>query len=140
VPVEAAYVAAASEDPGLFQDAFGKGVIIASPTLLLALLKLVNSLWNMHKQEENAQAVLELGTKLHAKVVSFAENFEAIGTRLASVGKAYDDARGQLLTGKGNAVRLLEQLEKRGISKKKAIPAGMQREALASDDDDDEAG
>lgn len=137
VPVEAAYVAAASEDPGLFQDAFGRGVIIASPTLLLALLKLVNSLWNMHKQEENAQAVLELGNKLHAKLAGFAASFEDIGNRLGSASKAFDIARGQLLSGNGNAMRLLGQLEKRGIAARKALPLSMRRDMGGAEMEDE---
>ncbi|MGJ8670856.1 MAG: DNA recombination protein RmuC, partial [Oceanococcus sp.] len=133
VPIEAAYLAAANEDAHLFQDAFRKGVIVASPTLLLAILKLVSTLWNMHKQEENAAQVLEMAGKIHNKLVSFAGSFEDIGSRLDAAQKAYDLGFKQLAEGRGNAMSQLQKMEKLGIKVKKPLPDSV-RKALNNGD------
>lgn len=133
VPVEAAYIAAAGDDPHLFQEAFRQGVIIASPTLLLAILKLVSSLWNMHKQEEHAADILELAGKIHSKLMTFAKNFEDVGARLDSAKKAYDDSYGQLASGRGNALKMLTDMEKHGITVRKQLPTKMQRATQLED-------
>ena len=127
VPIEAAYIAAAGEDAHLFQEAFRKGVIVASPTLLLTILKLVTTIWNMHRQEENAEKVIELAGKIHNKLVSFTQSFTDIGAKLASASESYEKSHGQLIDGRGSAMKMLLDMEKRGIKVKKSLPDKMIR-------------
>jgi len=45
VPIEAAFAAALQADPDLFQEAYGRHIVIVSPTTLLATLRVIDSLW-----------------------------------------------------------------------------------------------
>ncbi len=127
VPIEGAMLEALHQDPGLYTDAVNSNVIITGPTMLHALLRLINNLWNMHRQEEHAQAVLEQGAKIHHKLMNFAESFEEVGSRLESAHEFFGRARGQLLEGRGNAIKLLADLEALGVKTRKSLPQSMQR-------------
>ncbi|MGA1207425.1 MAG: DNA recombination protein RmuC [Gammaproteobacteria bacterium] len=132
VPVEPAFSAAFDVAPTLFTDALSQGVVIASPTTLLALLRTVEHVWRVEHQNRNTREIADLGGKLFDQFVLFAESFEEIGDRLQRSQDAYEKARGRLSTGRGNLVRRAEQLRALGANAARALP-----ETLKQDGSDD---
>lgn len=132
VPVEAAFLEALRRDPGLYDYAFERKIIVVGPSNLLASLRLVAQLWRTEAQNRNAKAIAERGAALYDKFVGFAEDLGKVGDALDRAHKAHQDALGKLSTGRGNLVRQAEMLRKLGVAPTKRLPP-----ALADDGSDD---
>ncbi|MBV8245311.1 MAG: DNA recombination protein RmuC [Candidatus Eremiobacteraeota bacterium] len=96
VPGEAFLSAACTENPDLIEHGAAKGVYIASPLTLIALLRSYALGWQQRRQEENAKKIAELGRDLYDRVRVFAGHFTAIGQSLSKAVSAYNSAVGSL--------------------------------------------
>ncbi|MDN5559570.1 MAG: DNA recombination protein RmuC, partial [Ruaniaceae bacterium] len=85
LPAESFLQVAIEQDPHLQTDAYAAGVIIATPTVLVAMLRTVAHTWKAEALAENAQQVLESGKELYKR-------FSVMGGHLARLGKAIDSA------------------------------------------------
>ncbi|MEM9233351.1 MAG: DNA recombination protein RmuC, partial [Pseudomonadota bacterium] len=65
IPGESFFTAAIEARPTLFEDAFQKDVLIATPTTLIAILKSIAQSWRLQKASENAQVVAGLAQDLY---------------------------------------------------------------------------
>ena len=126
VPVEPAFSAAFETQPQLFTDALAQGVVIASPSTLLALLRTVEHVWRIEHQNHNTRQIADLGGKLYDQFVLFAESFQDVGDKIRRSQEAFDKAGQRLSLGRGNLVRRAEQLKALGVSSTKQMPAELQ--------------
>ena len=126
VPVEPAFSAAFETQPQLFTDALAQGVVIASPSTLLALLRTVEHVWRIEHQNRNTRQIADLGGKLYDQFVLFAESFQDVGDKIRRSQEAFDKAGQRLSLGRGNLVRRAEQLKALGVSSTKKMPAELQ--------------
>ncbi|MDP3871468.1 MAG: DNA recombination protein RmuC [Methyloversatilis sp.] len=125
VPVEPAFMLAATSDNTLFEDAFSRNVLLVSPSTLLAVLRMVANVWRQESQGRNAQLIAEQGARLYDKFVGFVEDLEEIGKRIDQTQKAYQDAHGKLSSGRGNLVRQVENLRRLGVKPARQLRAGL---------------
>ncbi len=134
VPVEAALLTALQEDDSLYSDAYRSKVILVTPSTLMAVVKLAEGLWTLQKRKESADEIAEAGRKLYEKLSNFAQTFVDVGAAIEDAQRTYDKARGQLATGKGNAIRLAEQLKELGVTPAagKGMPAPLLEHAEES--------
>jgi len=95
IPGEAFFSAALEEDPSLIEQG-SNGVILATPTTLIALLKAVYYGWNQENLTANAQAISALGRELYKRVSVMTGHFESLGNRLKGAVTSYNDAIGSL--------------------------------------------
>lgn len=126
VPVEPTFSAAFETQPQLFTDALAQGVVIASPSTLLALLRTVEHVWRIEHQNRNTRQIADLGGKLYDQFVLFAESFQDVGDKIRRSQEAFDKAGQRLSLGRGNLVRRAEQLKALGVSSTKKMPAELQ--------------
>jgi DNA recombination protein RmuC len=92
VPGEAFLSAACTENPDLIEYAATKGVYIASPLTLMALLRSYALGWQQRQQEENAKKIAEAARVLYDRMRSFIGHFSAIGGNLEKANDAYNKA------------------------------------------------
>ena len=65
IPSDGLLAAAGQEDPSLIDDALSAGVVLASPSTLLGLLKTVALNWQQADLSRSAHQILDLGRDLH---------------------------------------------------------------------------
>jgi DNA recombination protein RmuC len=110
LPLEAAFSAALEQDRGLIEDGMASGVVLATPTTLIALLKAVHYGWRQQEMAANAERIGQTGRELYDRVCVFLEHFERIGDGLGRAAKAYDAAVGSYESRvRPSAERLAEQ-------------------------------
>ena len=139
VPIEAAFAAALQADPELFQEAYGRHIVIVSPTTLLATLRVIDSLWRQERQSQNAREIAERAGALYDKFAAFIQDLDEIGSRLQQLDKAYLGARNKLTDGRGNLVGRAEQLKLLGARASKRLPVDWLERAGAEAPQLDEA-
>jgi DNA recombination protein RmuC len=84
------------ENPGLMDDAMGRNVMLATPSSLVALLKVVSSGWRQTALAENAAEIRRLGEELYKRLAVFGEHLGRLGKSLGSSVDSFNRAIGSL--------------------------------------------
>ncbi len=121
VPIEPAYLLALHRENRLFNEAYDRGIVMVSPTTLIASLKIISTTWKHEYQNKNALEIADRGKHLLDKFIGFAEDFEKIGDQIERTTTTYHDAMKKLRDGKGSLVSQARQLEKLGVKATKKL-------------------
>ena len=92
MPGEAFLYAAVEQDGSLIEDSMRNGVIVATPTTLIALLKAIEFGWRQEELTENAEEIQKHGKELYDRIVVFATHFQRVGAGVGTVVDAYNSA------------------------------------------------
>jgi DNA recombination protein RmuC len=125
VPIESALYAALQHDPDLLFEAHRQGVYFVTPTSLIPTLKLVAVLWQGAESHERFDEMLRLAGSLLDKLAGFSESFARIEQRLQQATEAWQQARNQLVDGKGNVQRIAIRMRQLGARHTKALHASL---------------
>lgn len=87
VPGEHFLAAALDQDPALWDYAFERKVLLATPTNLIAIARTVAAVWRQEKLANQAREIAALGKELYARM-------SVMGAHIARVGKNLDQATG----------------------------------------------
>jgi DNA recombination protein RmuC len=96
LPGDQFLASALAERPELLENALKLGVIIATPSTLIALLKTVAYGWRQSAVAENAATIRELGQELYRRLGNFMGHIGKIGQQLNKAVEAYNSAVGSL--------------------------------------------
>jgi len=96
IPSESSLSSAFSQDPSLFEFAIERHVFVASPVLLLALLRSVAYGWQQQQITENAREIAQKGKELYERIIRFLDLFQKTGKGLGQAVDAYDKAVGSM--------------------------------------------
>jgi DNA recombination protein RmuC len=94
LPGEHLYSSALEVDPTLIEDAMAKHVLIATPTILLTMLRSVAYGWQQERVAESAREISLLGRELHGRLVKLSGLMATLGKRLNSAVAAYNETVG----------------------------------------------
>ncbi|MBT4865004.1 MAG: DNA recombination protein RmuC [Planctomycetaceae bacterium] len=95
---EASYSAALEQDPSLLEEGPEKGVIIATPTTLIALLRTVAYGWREEQLAQNAKEISDLGKELYKRIATVGEHVGKLGKSLSGANDAYNKFVGSFET------------------------------------------
>jgi DNA recombination protein RmuC len=96
IPADSTFIAALDQDAELIEWAAQRGVLMASPLTLIAVLKAVAVGWREEQLAENARAISSLGQDLYQRISVFTTRFTALGRRLNSTVTGFNEAAGSL--------------------------------------------
>ncbi len=136
LPVESAFTLAMEHDQTLFRDAYDRGIILVSPSTLLATLRTVNNIWRFDDQNRNARKIAAQAGAIHDQFVLVAESLEDVGRQIDKSHEAWQLTRQRLVSGRGNLVRRLEDLKAMGARTRRSIPEDLRVAALELEDCD----
>ncbi|GAB7140828.1 DNA recombination protein RmuC [Deferribacterales bacterium RsTz2092] len=114
MPFEQAYLEALGADKTLFDYAFQHKVAITTPSMLIPMLRIVDTLWKLDKQNKGVERIVEYANKLYEKYDGVITAFMGIDTHLDKAKEAYNTAFGRLNKGSGNVLGWLEKIRKEG--------------------------
>lgn len=134
LPSEAAYVEALRGDFELQREALAANIALVSPTTLMPILRTVENLWRLDKQERNAEAIAARAGALYDKFVGFTKDLDKVSRNLDTVNKSLGEARSKLTDGRGNLVRQAEMLRDMGAKTAKQTPKNWLEEARLGED------
>jgi len=119
LPGESFFRAALERDASLLEYAWERKVLVASPVILIGLLRAVATGWQEHQLAENAQRIAEVGKDLHDRIRVFAEHLSRVGKGLKGATDAYNAAVGSYERNLEPGARKLAEL---GASSGKELP------------------
>jgi len=110
--------AALSRQPTILEDAATRGVILASPSTLIGLLRAVAVGWHEHRLSEQAEALFELGKELHDRAAVAFEHAGKLGDSIRQSVERYNRLVGSIDT---RLVPTLKKFEESGAKSGKAL-------------------
>ena len=125
VPIEPALTLAMQTDPNLYNEGYDKNIVIVSPSILMAALRLVANIWRQENQNKNAEEIAKQGADLYDKFVGFIEDMIIMGRKLDDAKKSYEESMKKLSTGTGNLVRRSEKMKELGLKTSKSLPSSI---------------
>ena len=119
IPGEHFLTAALEQDPQLWEWAFERRVLLATPTNLVAIARTVATVWKQEKLAAEAGKIAELGKELHSRLATMAEHVASVGSNLSRMNNAYNKMVGSL---ESQVLTQARRFEDFGAGSAKEIP------------------
>ncbi len=111
LPSESLLAEATQADPTLLDYALNTGIVLSSPSSLLALLRAVASVWSSSAASSEAREVVKLGRELVDRIRVFVNHLDKLGKSLGTSVNHYNKAISSLETRLLTKVREFESLD-----------------------------
>ncbi|NMO01793.1 DNA recombination protein RmuC [Gordonia sp. TBRC 11910] len=111
IPSDPILESAARVDTDLIEYAFGKKVVLATPTTLVALLRTVALGWRQYALTEDAKVIHDLGYELYRRLTTVLGHVDKMGMSLRRTVEAYNSTVGAIDARLGVTARKLADLD-----------------------------
>ena len=119
IPGEHFLTAALEQDHGLWEWAFEKKVLLATPTNLVAIARTVASVWRQETLAKEAGKIAALGRELHSRLATMADHVASVGLNLERANNAYNKMVGSL---ESQVLTQAKRFEEYGAGSAKELP------------------
>ena len=96
MPRDMAFRAALEREPGLWQEAYQKNVLIATEQTIMPFLKIMQLTWNKFQHDTNTQKITQAAQNMIDRVAAFYDLYIDLGKKIKSVNTAYNSGVGKL--------------------------------------------
>jgi len=110
LPGEMFFSAALQKDPNLLEYGAVKGVLLATPTTLIAMLRSVAYGWKQDNISQQAQKISQCGHELYKRLSDLSKHWNKLGKQLSLTVKTFNQASGSLEARVLPAARKLKEL------------------------------
>jgi DNA recombination protein RmuC len=110
VPSDGFLTTALEAEPGLLEHGFARDVVLATPSTLLALLRTVAYSWRQERLARDADQVLEVGRRLHARLSTLSGHLTRLGSALGATMARYNETVGSYERSVLTAARRFDEL------------------------------
>lgn len=143
LPSESLYSLAVGNDSTLLDDASKANIILASPTTVMGLLRVVMYGWQQQKMAEEAKNISGLAADLYSRISVFGEHIVKLGKNLGTTLNTYNDAVGSMERSLLPTMKKLKDLHVSTQNKEvpvtsviESMPRAVTAQALLSDEAD----
>ena len=96
MPRDMAFRVALEKEPGLWQEAYQKNVLIATEQTIMPFLKIMQLTWNKFQHDTNTQKITQAAQNMIDRVASFYDVYIDLGKKLKSANTAYNNGVSKL--------------------------------------------
>jgi DNA recombination protein RmuC len=132
LPDESFLRAALEHDPTLVEFAADNGVITASPTNLIGLLRAVHYGWQQETIAEGARQISDLGRELYKRLSTMGTHVSKLGRSLDTAVRSFNETVGSLERQVLPQARRFEQLGITGIAPPELTPIERQTRVISA--------
>ncbi|WP_375426795.1 DNA recombination protein RmuC [uncultured Sphingomonas sp.] len=132
VPGEHFLTAALEHDPTLWDFAFDKRVLLATPTNLIAIARTVDAVWKQEKLATEAREIGALGKEIYSRIQVLAGHVVKMGRSLDDTTENFNKFIGSLDRNVLTTAKKLEAYKMDGGGKLIEMPAAIDRSASSS--------
>ena len=91
VPIEGAFLEAMQYDMSLYDKAYQKGVVLVSPTTIMAVLRIIHNLWQFEHRNKNVDKIFNEIQKLFVYIERFENTLDKLGKNINTLQKTFTD-------------------------------------------------
>ena len=121
VPIDNIFNLVVSHDNELYEKAYNKNILIVGPTLLMAALRTISSLYRQIKINENAELIAQQAGRMYDKCSDFVDHLHTIKDSLDKAQGAYEEAEKKLYKGRGSLIDKAKKIKELGADSSKEI-------------------
>ncbi len=122
IPIESALSLALMNDWDLQKTAMQAKMGFVTPTNLIAILRVAESLWRQDRLSKDAEKIAMRAGLMIDKLVGLKIDFEKVKSSFGATQEAINEAEKKLNTGKGNLTSQAKELQEMGARSKKVLP------------------
>jgi len=130
MPYEGAFDSLQEKLEDIIYEANEHKIILANPSTLIAIIKIIETMWSVEKRNENADKIIKIAGEIHDEALNSYEAFEDAEKSLLKSVNHMEKAKSKLKDGKGS---LLSRV-------KKMMGLGGLKSSKKFDADEDEEG
>ena len=138
MPIDQAFRLALDAKPTLWQDAYSKGVLIATEQTIMPFLKILQLTWNKYQQDSNLQEIRDAAERMIERVGLFYDSYKDLGKRLKATVDTYNEGITKLEDNGRSITTAARQVMKFGVKRSKGKEFQVPAETLALPDSDAE--
>ncbi|GEM_PF-318154 len=94
LPAEHLFSMAVGADPSLIDYAAEKNIVLASPILIMSVLRVVRMSWQQSELADNAREIATAGAEMHKRLLTFTNHLSSLGKSVQSAVNHYNSAIG----------------------------------------------
>ena len=131
MPIDQAFRVALDADPMLWQDAYAKGVLIATEQTIMPFLKILQLTWNKYQQDSNLQEIKDAAERMIERVGLFYDSYRDLGKRLKAACDTYNEGITKLEDNGRSITTAARQVMKFGVKRSKGKEFQVPEETVA---------
>ena len=85
-------------------------IILANPSTLIAIIKIIETMWSVEKRNENADKIIKIAGEIHDEALNSYEAFEDAEKSLLKSVNHMEKAKSKLKDGKGSLLSRVKKM------------------------------